>query len=139
MPRDRATAIVLRDSRVLLVREKHAKRYSLPGEGVSSRDELTVRRRPWWLQLWQKIFGGGVNREAAKTAVIREVLEETGLTADNVEWKFRHGRHWVFSMHIPQGVVHLQAKEISNFNWWDGKDQIRATGTTRKILNRCGF
>ena len=130
---------MLRDSRVLLVQEHHAKRFSLPGGGISARDELTVRRRPWWLQLWHKIFGGGVSREAAKAAAIREVQEETGLTAENAEWQFRHGRHWVFSMNIPQGVVQLQKKEINESNWWDGKDQLRTTDTTRKILNRYGF
>jgi len=42
-------------------------------------------------------------------------------------------------MNIPQGVVQLQKKEINESNWWDGKDQLRTTDTTRKILNRYGF
>ncbi|MEE8373596.1 MAG: NUDIX domain-containing protein [Dehalococcoidia bacterium] len=57
--RQRATAIVLRDGKVLLVKDRRARRYSLPGGGLK-------------------------RREPAVCAAARELYEELGLEATKV-------------------------------------------------------
>ncbi len=64
-PRQRATAIVERDGRVLLVRDKWRPAFMLPGGGI---DE----------------------GESPEVAIERELREETTLTATAVQYLFTH-------------------------------------------------
>lgn len=99
--RRRATAVVIRDGKVLLVRNKDKHCFSLPGGGVH-------------------------HGEPSLSAAARELYEETRLRATKVVQIFNHhgkvNEHRVFLVET-DGHVHLR-RELSDFMWWDGKPAI---------------
>ena len=123
MVRQRATAIVVRGGRVLLVRDRRLKsprRYSLPGGGLTEQDE-------------------GSSRAAA----IRELKEETGLAAGEAEFLFHHqtshNNHSVYLMGNVRGRVKLLRSELDHHIYWDGKSEIDLLYSARTILKGFGF
>ncbi|MCI0437678.1 MAG: NUDIX domain-containing protein, partial [Chloroflexi bacterium] len=66
MPRERATAVVVRDEKILLVRDRDRPSFALPGGGVYP-GELPI------------------------VAVARELHEETTLRARSIIYMFQHG------------------------------------------------
>jgi ADP-ribose pyrophosphatase YjhB (NUDIX family) len=99
MARDRATAIVVRDGRYLLVRDRGRQTFALPGGGIE-------------------------DGESASSAMARELLEETGLRSTTVTRLFtfggKHNDHVVFRVEA-QGDANATG-EVEDFTWWNGND-----------------
>ncbi len=112
--RRRATVVAEQNGKYLIVREKGAKRWSLPGGGIE-RGESELR------------------------AAIRELEEETQLTPTKAEYLFRHEGatqdHRVVQISV-SGKVHLQKKELAAFKWWDGTETLPMLESARAILRR---
>ncbi|MXY20281.1 MAG: NUDIX domain-containing protein [Dehalococcoidia bacterium] len=101
----RASVLIVRDGRLLLVRNKGERRYSLPGG----------RMRP---------------KESPTDAAIRQVAFKTGLQPFNVErlddcdTETANSRHHVVRMETA-GDVALNKREVSEYKWWDGNAGMR--------------
>lgn len=117
--RRRASALVVRNGRVLLVRHRGEKNYSLPGGGIDK---------------------GETSLEAA----VREVREETQLRAFYAKRLFhcdtdgQMARHRVSEVRVGDGKVKLQGKEIERHKWWDGRSEIQANGHVYSIVKSSG-
>ena len=114
--RKRGTAVVIRDGKVLLVRDKGHQRFSLPGGGIR-KGEPTV------------------------SAAVRELYEELGLTAIKVtrlrECDFRGSlsEHKACLIQA-KGEPHLRGHELNKFIWWDMKEPIPIYAHVKNILKR---
>ncbi len=114
--RARATAVVLRDGMVLLVRESGVPYFSLPGGGIHE-------------------------GESAAAAAAREVQEELGLAADRVE-RLPEGDHAGFMndhqvcLIRARGEPRLAGGEIEAFCWWDIKEPLALHPHVTAILGR---
>ena len=104
--------------KVLLVRHRREKNFSLPG--------------------------GGIERgETALEAAVREVREETRLRAYFAKRLFdsdvdgQMARHRV-TLIKANGRVRLQHREIAEYLWWDGRSKIQANGHIRSIVKSSG-
>ena len=110
--RERATAVVIREDRVLLVHGKGGV-YVMPGGGVEA-------------------------GELPSDAVARELLEETGLRATRVEflfeWESAIHRHHAFLIEAGREVE--PGEEIESFLWWDRRQEIRSYAHVDAILSR---
>ena len=116
--RKRATGIVLRDGKVLLVKERRSHRFSLPGGGLSR-----------------------VDHHSSRAAVVRELKEETSLrakTAPNFLFHYRTHttRHSVYLIRGAVGRIKLQRSELRDFVWWDWNSRLPLTRSTKSILSR---
>lgn len=116
--RSRATAVVVRDGKVLLVREAGVHYYSLPGGGIHE-------------------------GEFAETAAVREIREELGLVAANIE-RLEECDHAGFmnDHHVcliqAEGNPLLTGHELDAFCWWDMKDPIALHPHVMAILSKVG-
>ena len=114
-PRQRATAIVERDGRVLLVRDKWRPAFMLPGGGI---DE----------------------GESPEVAIERELREETTLTANAVQYLFTHdgkyNHHHVFSVQADGDVDIAHDPMVVEFAWWDGDPDVPVHPHVNAILDR---
>ena len=112
--RNRATALVLNEGRLLLVRERGAKHWSLPG-------------------------GGMKKGEDPLTAATRELYEETRLVATSATYLFHYEspsqRHHVCLLEAV-GEVELLREEIGDCRWWDGETQLAIIASAREIIAR---
>lgn len=114
--RKRATAVVIRNGKVLLVRDRGRHRFSLPG-GAIKRGEPTV------------------------SAAARELYEELGLYAVKVtrlrECDFRGAvsEHKVCLIQA-SGEPHLRGHELNKFIWWDMKEPIPIYAHVKNILKK---
>ena len=112
--RRRATIVAEQNGKFLLVREKGAKRYSLPGGGIEKGEPEMV-------------------------AALRELDEETKLRASQTEYLFQHegqaSHHYVVWAKV-EGRVKLQKKELSDFVWWDGKETLPMLDSAKSILEK---
>ena len=117
-PRQRATAIVRHNGRVLLVRDKGRTPFMLPGGGI---------------------YDG----ESPEVAVVRELAEETALNATDVRYLFQHGgkynRHHVFSVDVEGEVDVSQDPLVVEFVWWDGKSDVPVFPHVSEILARANI
>ena len=117
-PRQRATAIVRRDDCVLLVRDKGRTPFMLPGGGID-------------------------DGELPEVAVVRELLEETTLTATDVRYLFQHGgkynRHHVFTVEANGEVDVSHDPLVVEFLWWDGKGDVPVFPHVSEILARANI
>jgi len=113
--RKRATAVVIKNGKVLLVRDKGKRNFSLPGGGIH-RDEPTL------------------------SAAIRELYEETGLRATKAirlrdcDYKGSKNEHKVCLIEA-NGKVRLK-HEIDRFVWWDMKQTLPVYPHVRYILSK---
>ena len=114
--RQRATALVVKDGRYLLVRDKGHDKYSLPG--------------------------GGMERgEAALTAACRELGEELGMRAYKAERLFDYtnqgssNHHKVVLVHAG-GEPRINDLELESFRWWDGRERLPLYPHVTSIVSR---
>jgi len=117
--RKRGTAVVIRHGRVLLVKDKGAHRYSLPG-GCCHKGERSYQ------------------------AAARELYEETGLKAKKITWiglfNGAVSKHRAFLIEA-EGHVHLKGRgskggsELRTYTWWDMKSPLLIYGHVKVILN----
>ena len=114
--RQRATAVVIRDGKVLLVRERGARRYSLPGGGVKKREPVVC-------------------------AAARELYEELSLEATQVTRMPRFdftgsvNEHQVCLVEV-KGEPILRRLEINSFLWWDRNEPIPVRPHVEGVLGK---
>jgi 8-oxo-dGTP pyrophosphatase MutT (NUDIX family) len=114
--RRRGTAIVIREDRVLLVRDRNMTKYSLPG-------------------------GKANKNEPSMAAAIRELYEECRMTADTAtripecDYQGSINQHEVSLLNTADDVI-LNQKELAEYIWWDMKDDIPCYPHVSKIVNR---
>ena len=114
--RRRATALVVREGKYLLVRDKGHKSFSLPGGGIEK-------------------------GEAALTAACRELGEELGLMAYRAQRLFDYEAPGSVNTHkvvLVQagGTPRLDHKELEAFQWWDRKETLRVYPHVTAIIKR---
>ena len=112
--RNRATALVFRDGKLLLVRERGAKYWSLPG-------------------------GGMKKGEAPIAAAIRELDEETKLVVTFSEYLFHYespSQHHHVCLLEADGKIELLREEIGDYRWWDGETQLAIIPSAVEIIGR---
>ena len=114
-PRQRATAIVVRDGRILVVRDKFRPAFMLPGGGID-------------------------DGESPEVAVARELKEETTLTATDTKYLFTHdgkyNHHHVFSVEADGEVDIAHDPLVVEFAWWDGGPDVPVHPHVTAILAR---
>ncbi len=118
--RYRATVVIIKDGRVLLVRDKNKKQFSLPG-------------------------GGFKHGETTIEAGAREIREELGLVAQTVE-RLRHcdceGRetyHKVCQAALNESFQpRIRDGELAEFTWWDMRSRIPVFDHVEAILSKAG-
>ena len=112
--RRRATCVVLKEGKVLLVRDKGKRSYSLPGGGIK-------------------------HGEPSISAAARELYEETGLRADKIERVMTHvgatQRHSVFLITAHHGEPRLKS-EIDSLLWWNQGSSARVQDHVRTIIGK---
>ena len=112
----RATAIVKKDDRYLIVLDRGRKLYSLPG--------------------------GGIERgEPSVAAAAREVYEETGLTPSMAKFLFRYegsvSSHWVVLVEVRSTEhVKLQRKELDDYKWYRLGSSVPVSRHVTDILGK---
>ena len=111
--RQRATAIVMRGGRALLVRDKGRTSFALPGGGVQE-GELPIY------------------------AVARELHEETALAATAIvylgEHSGKYNHHHIFGVAADGEVDVAQDDMVEEFAWWDGAADVPVHPHVREIL-----
>lgn len=114
-PRQRATAIVVRDGRILVVRDKFRPAFMLPGGGI---DE----------------------GELPEVAVARELHEETTLIAKSIKYLFTHdgkyNHHHVFSVEADGDVDISHDPLVVEYAWWDAGTDVPVHPHVRAILRK---
>lgn len=114
--RNRATAVVFRDDKVLLVNSGRRPEFMMPGGLIEP-------------------------GESPESAAVRELFEETGLTAGRAEFLFvvetLVNRHHVFLIEA-DGEVDVQSSdgEINSWLWWDREEDVHMFGHVGAILER---
>ena len=113
LPRHRATVILMRNGRILLVRDRGRPTYALPGGGIE-------------------------DGELPLVAAARELFEETGLQADVIKYLFifegKYNNHHLFEVEA-DGEVAVRG-EVEGFTWWDMSDDTPVYPHVRGILER---
>ena len=121
--RYRATAVVIQDGKILLVKDKHKDDWSMPG-------------------------GGFKHHENTIKACIREVTkEEIGglkvLSSERLrqcDFEGQRAKHKVALLTV-KGTPYIKAKDElkDEILWWNMKDKIKAQGHVYYILNKLDF
>ena len=112
--RSRATALVVRDGKVLLVKQKGRRRFSLPGGKIKE-------------------------MEAGNDAVVQHLKEETDLEAHTVypafNYESRANHHRVYRIEA-KGSVYLRSNDLSEYAWWDGDPELPVRNSAREIVSK---
>ena len=114
--RHRATALVIRDGKYLLVRDKGHDKYSLPGGGMERGEE-------------------------ALAAACRELSEELGVKAYRAEELFDYTNEASFNDHtvvlvFASGEPKINHRELDSFRWWDGRERLPLYPHVISIIDR---
>jgi ADP-ribose pyrophosphatase YjhB (NUDIX family) len=112
----RGTAVVIRDGKVLLVRDKGHKSFSLPGGGVKK-------------------------NEPSLAAAVRELYEELQMSARKAERLFKCDFKGLVSNHKVSIVEtdenpEIGDKELAEFTWWDRQKPLPKYSHVDQILKR---
>ena len=111
--RERATAVLIRESKVLLVQGPSLGSFHMPGGGIEA-------------------------GETPVAAVTRELREETSLITDRADFPFRWDssthRHHAFLIEAEGEVV--AGEEIDSFLWWDRRRELPLYPHVEAILRR---
>ena len=111
--RERATVVVIRDSRVLLARDVGSRYFNMPGGGIEE-------------------------GESPESAAVRELREETGLTPTRTEslfvWESAFARHHVFRIDA-EGEARI-GDEVVELRWWDRREALTMNGHVKAIIER---
>ena len=112
--RNRATAVVIRDRKVLLVNHTgESQEFSMHGDGIIEDGELPI------------------------IADARDLYEETGLRPTRIEYLLTYDtsihKHVAFRIEA-EGEVEIEPGEISAFVWWDQKEKLPMYSHVRGIL-----
>jgi len=112
--RRRGTAVVFRDNRVLLVRDKGKHNFSLPG-------------------------GGAERNEPSMAAAVRELFEELKMSARKAERIFRSDFKGSINLHKvclieTDDDPKMHGEELDEFIWWDMKSDVRRYSHVDQIL-----
>ena len=111
--RDRATLVVVRNGLILLARDAGQGHFNMPGGGIEK-------------------------GESPEQAAVRELLEETGMTATTTEslftWDSTVARHHVFRIDA-EGEARTGG-EVAELLWWDGKGPLETAPHVKVILER---
>jgi ADP-ribose pyrophosphatase YjhB (NUDIX family) len=117
MPEYRATALIIRNDKVLLVRDMGKSDYSMPG-------------------------GGFKPKESTIQACIREVSEELKMKVISAtrlrvcDLEGQRAYHKV-GLLVVEGEPHdIDYRELDGFIWWDMKEKIPLQGHVKYILNK---
>jgi ADP-ribose pyrophosphatase YjhB (NUDIX family) len=114
--RNRATVVILKDNKVLLVRDRGKHNYSLPGGGIE-------------------------HAETTITAATRELNEELHVSVVNIsrcrnaDFKGALSFHKVCLASI-ENEPHLTGNELVEFIWWNMKTKIPIYSHVPNILRR---
>jgi len=114
--RKRGTAVVIRNGKLLLVRDKGKHHFSLPG-GAAKKDEPSV------------------------SAAARELYEELGLHIISVkripacDFKGSLSEHRVCLVEA-NGEPYLKGHELDKFMWWDMKEPIPVYEHVKRIVEK---
>ena len=112
--RSRATLLAEQHGQILLVQEKGRLPFSLPGGGLKK-------------------------GESVLQAALRELKEETNLEAVKAEYLFDYEsasqNHKVVWATVT-GRVHLQAKELAGYRWWNTLEEVPLIDSTIGIVDR---
>ena len=114
--RQRGTAVVFKNGKVLLVRDRGHHKFSLPG-GKIEKGEPTV------------------------SAAARELFEELGLSATKAmrlrhcDFKGSTSKHRVCLIEA-SGKPHLKGHELNKFIWWNMKTPIPVYPHVTQILKK---
>ena len=114
--RKRGTAVVIRNGKLLLVRDKGKHHFSLPG-GAVNKDEPSV------------------------SAAARELYEELGLHIISVkripecDFKGSLSEHRVCLVEA-NGEPYLKGHELDKFMWWDMKEPIPVYEHVERIVEK---
>lgn len=114
--RDRATAVVRRQGLLLLVRDRGFRQFSLPGGGLRE-------------------------GETAEEAVVRELREETGLTAVSLaplpscRTSDIYNTYLVFDVEA-EGAVRIDPVELADARWWDGREPVPLFNYVTRVLEQ---
>jgi 8-oxo-dGTP pyrophosphatase MutT (NUDIX family) len=114
--RARGTAVVFRNGKVLLVRDRGKHRFSLPG-------------------------GGTQPNEPSMGAAVRELFEELGMSARKAERVFECDFEGSLSKHKVSLIEtddepRLRGKELDKFIWWDMKTDVPRYAHVDQILKK---
>ena len=113
--RDRATLVLIRDGKALLARDAGQVHFNMPGGGIE-------------------------DGESPEKAAVRELREETGMTATNTEWLFvwdsTAARHHVFRVEAEGEPI--KGGEVDELLWWDGTGALATAPHVKVILERLG-
>lgn len=117
--RNRATAVVIRNGKVLLVKDRGQTHFSLPGGGIKK-------------------------KETAVTAASRELYEELGLEAVKIvrspEFDF-NGSINQHSVCLVEAVGEPAPRQItvSGCMWWDMEESVPVLPHVVQILGKIGY
>ena len=116
--RQRAVAVVIRRGKILLVRDRGKRQFSLPGGGIHKGEPIV-------------------------SAAARELYEELGLKAKNVkrlrncDFRGAVSYHRVCLIEVG-GRPRLRGTELDKFIWWDMKSNVSAYSHVTSIINSMG-
>jgi len=114
--RQRATAVVFKDRKVLLVRDRGKRHYSLPGGGIN-------------------------RRETTEEAAERELYEELGLHSTKITRFREYDFNGIVNKHkicliVANGDPHIKSHELGSYFWWDMKEHVPTYRYVRVVVNR---
>ena len=115
--RIRAVALIRKENKFLLVRDRGVSSFLLPGGRIEE-------------------------NETVLGAAIREIYEETGLEAvkairlKELDYEGEKNIHKTCFLKVDNYNIRLNTKELKDYVWWDGEEDIPAYKHVKKIISK---